>query len=645
MKLFNKINLFFATLNYSYALRLVLGIAITWGLAFRLNTDKPYWAIMTVIIVTLPTQNELLRKFIARLTGTIIGAICVNIIAGIALDDLWLFTIYMAIWLSICSYLASVESAMVTYCFALCGYTSAILGFSLSVSPSDYVVFQISQARILEIIIGLVTAFFVSMLWPSYLEHRDIRMAARSKKSKVRSLYLSLLTPDFSQQSFLRQYQQTLHFRHTVFQSFISVSAEKRRVLSIYQYGYELILTISEVLLLASMKNELLQTHKEAIEQYLSEQKAWFLKVQLREQKIAQKPKAPKALLKSPKGRHFVQKMDDKLIQFLSLWFNPQPKENLYIPNIRIDYRDHKEGMVNAARTFVSIMVGMVFWMETQWESGYILLVLLGMMCTLGATYPGITRYVTINLILMIFLIVPIAYVLKYGLLIQVNGLLPAMMIILPLYFVAALFKMRSRMGFIVGNGFLMCSVFIIGFTNPMEYNFAHFANNTFSTIIAVLIVLIAFYVIPPSSNEQKILRIKKNVQKRFIDVEKSLSVKTMRDYETYLYSALNKAKIIPETPKKVECLIYVFLTLVILRRQLQSIEAGKVLTLPVDLKYAFENEHYEEALTFIESLQVNEEDEQYIAYWELASAIHALHFLRTSVAFTPPKPKPLQSA
>lgn len=124
--LLNQLGHYFAGLNYSYGLRVVVGVGIAWFIAFRLQTDKPYWSIMTVIIVSLPMQSMLVEKFLARLIGTLVSAFVITLLATVALDDQWLFTIYMAFWLSICAYLASIKSSMVTYCFALCGYTSAI---------------------------------------------------------------------------------------------------------------------------------------------------------------------------------------------------------------------------------------------------------------------------------------------------------------------------------------------------------------------------------------------------------------------------------------------------------------------------------------------------------------------------------------
>ncbi|NLD09653.1 MAG: FUSC family protein [Xanthomonadaceae bacterium] len=621
---------FFASLNYSYGLRMIVGIALAWFVAFRLQTDKPYWAIMTVMIVTLPTQSELLEKFIARLIGTVVGAISVNIIAAYALDDQWLFVIYMAFWLALCAYLASARSSMLTYCFSLCGYTSAILGFSLSVIPSSYMVFQISQARILEIWIGLVTAFFISMLWPAYLEHRDIRHKLRAKRFKVRELYEMLLTPGQDHKAFAMQYKSTLQdlmdFRDRVFQSFLSVSTERNEVLSIYQNGHRLITAMSGVLSLESMKHDLLKSDREAMIDYLDRLREWFLKGQSRERKLATKPVAPDALLSSSKGRYFVKQLDDKLMDLLALRAPDTDRADLYIPSIRIYYSDRKEALINGARTFLSIIAGMAFWMGTQWETGYILLVLIGLICTLGATYPMINKLLTVTLVLTIFMTVPVAYMLKFGVLIKANGLLPAMLIVLPIYFFAAMIKIRSLIGFLIGYAFMLSSVFLIGFANPMTYNFAQFANNALSVVIALVIILMIFNIIRPSSDDRKIERILESINHQFTLVEKNVTPKAVRDYEAYLYSAIYKARIIPESYGKARFLSYAFLTLVILRQQLALSNNEVRWALPDALQTAIQYEQFEEALSLIPEYEKNaHNDAERMNYWELSAAIRAL--------------------
>lgn len=621
-----KLGRYFASLNYSYGLRVAIGVGLAWFIAFRLQTDKPYWSIMTVIIVTMPMQSMLVEKFLARLIGTLVGAIVVNLLAAVALDDQWLFTIYMAFWLAICSYLASTRTSMVTYCFALCGYTSAILGFALSISPSSYMVFQITQARILEILIGLVTAFFISMLWPAYLERILVKQQLRLQRSSVRELYQSLLTADFDPAKFNKQYEKMLlslmDFRDLIYQEFLSVSTAREDNQLIYRYTHLLIRAVSGVLVLQTMKQDLLKSDRAAVVEYLSALSAWFASTGIAKEKLARKPQAPAALLQTAKGREFVAKLEEKFIEFYQTRLDQPVDDTFYIPSRNVHYSDRREAMINASRTFISIIAGMFFWMGTQWDMGYILLVLIGIICTLGATYPMITKLLTITFGLTLILTIPVSFLLKFGALIQATSIVPAMMIILPIYFIAATIRASSMLGFLVGYGFLLSSSFLIGFSNPMSFEITVFSNQVFALLVALGIILLIFNIIRPTSNDGKMLRNQHNVMDQFAQLANHVSVKAIKNYEARLASAVQQAKVIPDSHEKSIFLSYCFLTVVILKEQLKLQTAGIAWQVPENFITAVKEERFKEALMIVSELEETAIPEEQLTYWVLRCAL-----------------------
>ena len=625
-RILEKLGTYFAILNYSYGLRVAIGVGIAWFVAFRLHTDKPYWSIMTVIIVTLPMQSMLVEKFLARLIGTLVGAIVVNLLAAIALDDQWLFTIYMAFWLAICSYLASMRGATLSYCFALCGYTSAILGFALSISPSSYMVFQITQARILEILIGLVTAFFVSMLWPAHLERILVKQKLRLQRSSVRQLYQALLTVDFDSLKFNKQYEKMLlslmDFRDLIYQEFLSVSTDRADNQLIYQYTYRLMRAVSGVLSLQSIKQDLLKTDRGAVEEYLSTLNIWFMSAGVAKEKLARKPLAPAALLQSQKGRAFVAKLDEKFTEFYQTRLDQPVDESFYMPSRNVHYSDKKEALINAGRTFVSILLGMGFWMGTQWDLGYILLVLIGILCTLGATYPMLTKLLSITFVLTLLLTVPISFLLKFGILIQATSIVPAMLIILPVYFIAATIRASSMLGFLVGYGFLLSSSFLIGFSNPMSFEIEPFINQVFALLVALGIILLIFNIIRPTANSQKMERVQQRIMTEFSQLVNHVSVKSVKNYEALLSSAVQQAKVIPEIREKSEFLAYFFLTIVILKEQLKLQTEGIKMIFPDNFIMAIQEERFKEALEIVSRLEQISVAQEQQAYWVLRCAL-----------------------
>lgn len=679
---FNAIERYLAGFNYSHGCRMVLGIALSWFIAFRLQTDTPYWSMMTVALVTLPMQRMLVEKFLARFTGTLIGVIVVNIIAGLALNDPWLFTIYMAFWLAICAYLASARSKMFTYCFALCGYTSAIIGFALSMSPSAYTIFQISQARILEIYIGLVTAFFISMLWPAYSERLEIKRKLREKRTQARKLYQSLLTVDNDQALFYKEYRAVLvglmDFRDLVFYEFLSASSNSEQNMRLYRYGHRLLKAVSGILLLDMLKRELLKTDRAAMMSYLPALKRWFASISSHHGKLASKPKAPESLLQSEKGRHFIARLDEKFEEIINAQFRdefyetsthkfsdddeeiePQTlREKRYIPGFKIYYSDKKEALLNAVRTFVCIMIGMSFWMATQWELGYVLLILIGVICTIGATSPMVTKVITMMLSSTMLFAIPISFILKFGVLIQVSNIEAAMLAVLPIYFIAALIQVRSPKGMLVGYGVLVFSPLLMTFENPMDFDIGTFANISLTMVAAYSILLLMFNVIRPSSNNVKITRVRLSIFKQFkrlmtpirttkihhqwlnrlqnreedssqmpasVYIADNVSEKALRDYEAYIYSAVHQVKLLPDNRERSLFIVYAYLTLAILRGQLEFKNRGELWDLPTNLLIALENEDLEHALEIVMEKEQSGKENEKLAYWELKCALMAL--------------------
>ena len=207
------------------------------------------------------------------------------------------------------------------------------------------------------------------------------------------------------------------------------------------------------------------------------------------------------------------------------------------------------------------------------------------------------------------------------------------MIVVLPIYFIAAVLRERSMMGFLVGYGFSLASAFLIGFANPMSFDFSHFANQVFTLIVALFIVLIIFNIIRPSSNASKMLRIKADIIHHFSTLVNKVTPKALKDYEAYLNSAVYKTKIVPVMREKSEFLAYGFLTVAILRAQLKLQDKGHDWVIPEDLLSAIKREDFNEALALSSRLETEAEPEERLIYWELRCALTSLKDFLESTA------------
>src|SRR5260370_22569402 len=67
--------------------------------AFTFNLNQPYWALLTVFIVSMPQQSGLvLAKSFYRIIGTVIGAAVALLLVALCAQQRVLFLVGLALW-------------------------------------------------------------------------------------------------------------------------------------------------------------------------------------------------------------------------------------------------------------------------------------------------------------------------------------------------------------------------------------------------------------------------------------------------------------------------------------------------------------------------------------------------------------------
>lgn len=78
--------------QWRYALRNTLAMCLALWIAFALDLDEPYWAFTSAAVVSFPTVGGVIGKSIGRIIGSLLGALASMMIAGLCLNEPWLFT-------------------------------------------------------------------------------------------------------------------------------------------------------------------------------------------------------------------------------------------------------------------------------------------------------------------------------------------------------------------------------------------------------------------------------------------------------------------------------------------------------------------------------------------------------------------------
>lgn len=152
---------------------------------FLLDLDEPYWAFTSAAVVSFPTVGGVISKSIGRIAGSLLGAAASILIAGQCLNDPWLFTFYIAAWIAVCTYVSNHYQNNVAYAFALAGYTAAIIAFSTAESTDSMQIFDIAQARVCEVITGLLCGAFMMMLLPSTSDGTNLLTSLRRMHQRL----------------------------------------------------------------------------------------------------------------------------------------------------------------------------------------------------------------------------------------------------------------------------------------------------------------------------------------------------------------------------------------------------------------------------------------------------------------------------
>jgi len=137
--------------------------------AFTFNLDQPYWALLTVFIVSQPLQSrQVLAKSLYRIIGTVIGAAVALLFVALFAQERVLFLGALALWIGVCAFGSQYARNFAAYSFVLSGYTVAIVGIPGALDAGN--AFYIATGRVTEVCLGIILAATVNhIILPSSL--------------------------------------------------------------------------------------------------------------------------------------------------------------------------------------------------------------------------------------------------------------------------------------------------------------------------------------------------------------------------------------------------------------------------------------------------------------------------------------------
>ena len=144
---------------------------VAYYLSLRIGFAQPVWAFTTVVLVSQPLAGQVLSKALYRILGTMVGGAAAVIFVPTFVNEPFVLSFVLALWLGLCVYVALLDRTPRSYVFLLAGYTAGIIGFPSVLAPGG--IFNMAVLRVQEIGIGItVAALFHGLVLPSTVTKR-----------------------------------------------------------------------------------------------------------------------------------------------------------------------------------------------------------------------------------------------------------------------------------------------------------------------------------------------------------------------------------------------------------------------------------------------------------------------------------------
>lgn len=539
--------------QWRYALRNSIAMILALYIAFEFQMDEPYWALTSAAVVSFPTVGGVISKSIGRIIGSLLGAVGAIFIAGHCLNEPWLFTFTIAAWLGVCTYISNHYQNNVSYAFALAGYTAAIIAFSTVDVTDTTQIFDIAQARVGEVITGILCGGFMMMVLPStsdgdalltslrkmhtqLLEHAQLLWRAEINEhirtwhegliGQILTMNLLRIQAVWSHYRLRRQNNVLNYLLHQQLRMTSYISSLRRMLMS-WPNPPENLADVLAVLLDELRKpdtdkyklSKILQCIKPHDTADFRHQAFWkrlrdFCWLYLRSERWLRRVEnantADAETLQPPKISHLAQ------------------------------HTDTVEAAYNGLRTFLCVVIGCAFWMTTQWDSGAGAVALTAVSCVLYSSTASPIGSITL-LLKSLGLLFICCFLLKFGLMVQIDNFWVFCAFFLPMLVTMQMMKLQyKRYAGLWGQMIVFMGSFL-AVTNPPDFDYGSFMNDGVAKIAGVMLAGIAFQVLRPSSDKRKSRRIIRALRRDFMDQLSRKPSLSHFQFESLIYHRMNQ--------------------------------------------------------------------------------------------------------
>ena len=151
-----------------FSLHTTVAALFALALANAADIHHPWWAAMTVWLVTQPTRGLFIERCIARMAGSVVGALVGGLLLYFFFAWPNLLLCLLALWLALCAAIGNFFRHFRNYAWVLAGYTAAIVAlFGLADPVLDP---ELASERVICTLLGILCSSCVSWLFTAKSE-------------------------------------------------------------------------------------------------------------------------------------------------------------------------------------------------------------------------------------------------------------------------------------------------------------------------------------------------------------------------------------------------------------------------------------------------------------------------------------------
>jgi len=406
-----------------FALRTVAAGLLTLYLAFIFDLDQPKWSVMAVIIVSQPLGGMALQRSFSQIIGTTAGAAVAVLIMAIFPQAPLPFIITLALWLAICTAGGTLLRYTSSHAFVLSGFTAVVVAL-LAVPEQDNTL-MLAITRITETLLAVACVCVVSLLTARP------EAVARGYFAKV-DLVLKLMAQHAAAVIRTEESEADFHQRQLRLLGEISALEGLRRHLYfdaprlrsanglVQLLGNQLVLLTSRLTVLRHQRKLIAERWEGEFPEHIqrlredellfldelarqgrslsSEARHQFKVLQQRFDHLAEKaerlsenlPATLRSLawaLRWEQAR-LLQQLEE-ILELSDAIQNGREASCVYQqPRSNPLHLDFRLAAMNAVRAFTALLVSGLIWIETGWDGARAGMILVGILCSLMATFP-----------------------------------------------------------------------------------------------------------------------------------------------------------------------------------------------------------------------------------------------------------------